>query len=123
MGNLNLHFFTPFAEKQSEYDLAGRREATDGGEQSLTFARERGRKLPRRPRIGHGALVESVCSVANLGSWISGSQTRDLGHPNLSYSIAGELGHPPDDGGSHCKGMSVAEMERKLGPNLSYDPA
>jgi 5-methyltetrahydrofolate--homocysteine methyltransferase len=54
------------------------------------------------------------------GSSVSGIY---FAHPEARYFSLGKIGHDQVADYSERKGMSVAEVERWLGPNLNYDPA
>jgi 5-methyltetrahydrofolate--homocysteine methyltransferase len=54
------------------------------------------------------------------GSSVSGLY---LAHPESRYFSLGKIGRDQVDDYAQRKGMSVAEVERWLGPNLNYDPA
>ncbi|MGH6784882.1 MAG: vitamin B12 dependent-methionine synthase activation domain-containing protein [Sphingomicrobium sp.] len=43
-------------------------------------------------------------------------------HPAATYFTVGRIGHDQIDDYARRKGMSVAEVERWLAPNLSYEP-
>jgi 5-methyltetrahydrofolate--homocysteine methyltransferase len=54
------------------------------------------------------------------GSSVSGLY---FAHPDSRYFSLGKIGHDQVADYAQRKGMSVAEVERWLGPNLNYDPA
>ncbi len=54
------------------------------------------------------------------GSSVSGLY---FAHPEVRYFSLGKIGRDQVDDYARRKGMSVAEVERWLGPNLNYDPA
>ena len=54
------------------------------------------------------------------GSSVSGLY---FAHPESKYFSLGKIGRDQIDDYARRKGMSVAEAERWLGPNLNYDPA
>ena len=54
------------------------------------------------------------------GSSVSGLY---FAHPDSKYFSLGKIGRDQVDDYARRKGMSVAEAERWLGPNLNYDPA
>ncbi|MDX2055765.1 MAG: vitamin B12 dependent-methionine synthase activation domain-containing protein [Polyangiaceae bacterium] len=45
-----------------------------------------------------------------------------LGHPKSQYFSVGKLGKDPLDSYAARKGMTIAEVEEWLGPNLGYEP-
>ncbi len=54
------------------------------------------------------------------GSSVSGLY---FAHPEVRYFSLGKIGRDQVDDYARRKGMSLAEVERWLGPNLNYDPA
>jgi 5-methyltetrahydrofolate--homocysteine methyltransferase len=54
------------------------------------------------------------------GSSVSGLY---FAHPEVRYFSLGKIGRDQVDDYARRKGMSVAEVERWLGPNLNYDPS
>jgi 5-methyltetrahydrofolate--homocysteine methyltransferase len=54
------------------------------------------------------------------GSSVSGLY---FAHPESKYFSLGKIDHDQVADYAERKGMSVAEVERWLGPNLNYDPA
>jgi 5-methyltetrahydrofolate--homocysteine methyltransferase len=46
-----------------------------------------------------------------------------LAHPDARYFNLGRVGRDQVEGYARRKGMTVAEVEKWLGPSLGYDPA
>jgi 5-methyltetrahydrofolate--homocysteine methyltransferase len=46
-----------------------------------------------------------------------------LGHPDSRYFNLGRIGRDQVEDYARRKGMTIAEVERWLAPNLGYDPA
>jgi 5-methyltetrahydrofolate--homocysteine methyltransferase len=79
-----------------------------------------------------GPLWQLLNVQANTGMMITesfamwpGSSVSGLyfAHPESRYFALGKIGRDQVDDYAERKGMTVAEVERWLGPNLNYDPA
>jgi len=79
-----------------------------------------------------GALWKLLDVEANTGMKITesfamwpGSSVSGLyfAHPEVRYFSLGKIGRDQVDDYARRKGMSIAEAERWLGPNLNYDPS
>jgi 5-methyltetrahydrofolate--homocysteine methyltransferase len=79
-----------------------------------------------------GPLWQLLNVQANTGMMITesfamwpGSSVSGLyfAHPQSRYFALGKIGRDQVDDYAERKGMTVAEVERWLGPNLNYDPA
>ena len=63
--------------------------------------------------------------MIEIPQYVPGSSVSGLyfAHPESRYFTLGKIGRDQVDDYHTRKGMTVAEVERWLSPNLNYDPA